>query len=93
MMALRVASIYTTKRKIHLSNSKLSESSNIDKPKKLPRRTTAILYGYAKFANRLYGIPGLMHFGTSPWTIFNVTMTQEERKGQLEKLVRESPKS
>jgi hypothetical protein len=32
----------------------------------------------------------LMHFGTSPWRIFKVTMTEEERKRQLEKLVRET---
>jgi hypothetical protein len=30
-----------------------------------------------------------MHFGDRPWREFKVTMTQEQRKQQLEKLVRE----
>lgn len=31
----------------------------------------------------------LMHFGDSPWKTFKVTMTEQERQIQLEKLVRE----
>ena len=31
----------------------------------------------------------IMHFGDSPWRGFKVTMTEQQRKDQLEKLVRE----
>jgi len=31
----------------------------------------------------------IMHFGDTPWRGFKVTMTEQQRKDQLEKLVRE----
>jgi hypothetical protein len=65
-------------------------SSNIDKPKNFQEEQ---LRYYMAMQNSPIGYmvyQCLMHFGTSPWRIFKVTMTEQERKGQLEKLVRET---
>ncbi len=65
-------------------------SSNIDKPKDFQEEQ---LRYYMAMQNSSIGYmvyQCLLHFGSSPWRIFKVTMTEEERKGQLEKLVRET---
>jgi hypothetical protein len=65
-------------------------SSNIDKPKGFQEEQ---LRYYMAMQNSPIGYmvyQCLMHFGASPWRIFKVTMTEEERKGQLEKLVKET---
>jgi CRISPR/Cas system-associated exonuclease Cas4 (RecB family) len=68
---------------------KTLRSSNIDKPKAFQEEQ---LRYYMAMQNSPIGYmvyQCLMHFGNSPWRRFRVTMTEQQRKDQLEKLVRE----
>jgi CRISPR/Cas system-associated exonuclease Cas4 (RecB family) len=68
---------------------KTLRSSNIDKPKGFQEEQ---LRYYMAMQNSPIGYmvyQCLMHFGNSPWRRFRVTMTEQQRKDQLEKLVRE----
>ena len=68
---------------------KTLRSSNIDKPKSFQEEQ---LRYYMAMQNSPIGYmiyQCIMHFGDSPWREFKVTMTEQQRKDQLEKLVRE----
>jgi len=68
---------------------KTLRSSNIDKCKSFQEEQ---LRYYMAMQNSPVGYmiyQCLMHFGDSPWRQFKVTMTEQQRKDQLEKLVRE----
>jgi hypothetical protein len=64
---------------------KTLRSSNIDKPKSFQEEQ---LRYYMAMQNSPVGYmiyQCLMHFGNSPWRRFKVTMTEQQRKDQLEK--------
>ena len=68
---------------------KTLRSANIDKPKSFQEEQL-------RYYMAMQGSPigymiyqCIMHFGDSPWKRFKVIMTEQQRKDQLEKLVRE----
>lgn len=68
---------------------KTLRSSNIDKPKSFQEEQ---LRYYTAMQDSPIGYmiyQCIMHFGNSPWKRFKVIMTEQQRKEQLEKLVRE----
>ena|SRR5436309_2127497 len=68
---------------------KTLRSSNIDRPKSFQEEQ---LRYYMAMQNSPVGYmiyQCLLHFGDNPWRLFKVTMTEQQRTDQLEKLVRE----
>jgi hypothetical protein len=80
--------IYDKKKNTPLEFKSL-RSPNIDKPKGFQEEQLRFYMAMQNSPTGYMIYQCLMHFGSRPWRIFKVTMTEQERKNQLEKLVRE----
>jgi hypothetical protein len=68
---------------------KTLRSSNIEKPKSFQEEQLRYYMAMQDSSNGRMIYQCIMHFGDKPWREFKVTMTEQQRKGQLEKLVKE----
>jgi CRISPR/Cas system-associated exonuclease Cas4 (RecB family) len=80
--------IFDKKRNMPIEFKTL-RSSNIDKPKSFQEEQLRYYMAMQNSSTGFMIYQCLMHFGNSPWRRFKVTMTEQQRKDQLEKLVRE----
>lgn len=81
--------IYDKKKNAPLE-FKSYRSSHIDKPKSFQEEQLRYYMAMQDSPVGYMVYQCLMHFGTNPWRKFKVTMTEQERHSQLEKLVRET---